>query len=481
MKFLSFHNKNSKGEIKMKNTKLKVLVVALAICMLAISAFSTLAWFTATDSVTNDFFIANSEDDPNKIFSVDVWEDSTPEDSEDEEKIQTGIEFNEILPGDKLYKEAHIENTSSYPQYIRATITISDASVWQDVYGVRVVPLTDFVDGIKEDAIHTMVSYYDAVNDSFVYQLYYTDILAVKDNIVVFDYVNIDSRLDQYQAAELAGSFSITVVADAVQTKNVGANVYEAFETVGLVKAVPISDPAKLAEALASDDEAYIIIDAAALTNNTLTIDSAIANKTLDFNGQNVQVVFAATASAENVVVSNIVDTDGLGYSVITETGFAGDLAIVGCSFKDNKGEGCVSPKSGNVTIDNCEFTGRVDVKTYGVRANGRTGDLTITNCSFNDFKSWTININGGHVGNLTVDNCTFNTPDGVLKTLFDKATNTGVTGDFTFTNNTMTAKGHDGNINFVVVTGSGNGPVVAGGTKTVTGNTLNGEAWTQA
>ena len=41
------------------------------------------------------------------------------------------------------------------------------------------------------------------------------------------------------------------------------------------------------------------------------------------------------------------------------------------------------------------------------------------------------------HNGNLTVDNCVFDTRDGVIKTLGG-----GVTGDFTFTNNTLIALG---------------------------------------
>ena len=464
----------------MKNAKIKVLVVALAICMIAVGSLGTLAWFNASDSVTNNFHIANSEDEPDKIFSVDVWEDATPDDPAGEEKDQDGIDFTDILPGETFYKEAHIENTGSYPQYIRATITVSDASVWQKVYGQYMVKLTDFVTLNPNLNIYKEVSYYDAVEDTFVYQLYLTDILDVAKDVVVFDTVKLSEKLNRFQAAELEGSFYVKVVADAVQTEFVGNNVYEAFETVGLVKATPISDAADLAAALADEKEARIIVDAGALINNTLTIDSAIKNKVIDFNGQDAAVVFSATATTENVVISGIVDTDGNGFSVETAADFTGDLTIAGCSFKDtaDKPLGSVRPAGGNVTIDNCSFVSDNSGKTYGVRTDHRTGNLAITNCSFTGFKSWPIIVNGTNTGDLTVDNCTFtDLGGGVFKTLGG-----GVTGNFTFTNNTMTnCPGDNNDVNKLVVSGSSNGPVIVSGTKTISGNTLDGEAWTQA
>ena len=57
----------------MKLSKKKVVALALAVCLIAVLSMGSLAWFTDDDSVTNDFFIAGSEDqDPDKVFSVDV-------------------------------------------------------------------------------------------------------------------------------------------------------------------------------------------------------------------------------------------------------------------------------------------------------------------------------------------------------------------------------------------------------------------------
>jgi predicted ribosomally synthesized peptide with SipW-like signal peptide len=223
-------------EITMSNTKKKVLTVAIAVCLIAIISLSTLAWFNAADDAQNNFYIANSEDDADEIFSVDVWEDDTEADTDGETKLED-MEIENIQPGDVIYKEVHIENTGYYDQYIRATITVSQATVWQKVYGVaatEVVPLTDIVQGVDMTAVHTYIAELDTTNDTFVYELYYHKAIAAGQEIIVFETVTINENLDRFQAAEMSGEFFIKVVADAVQVENVGNNVFEAFTTVGL-------------------------------------------------------------------------------------------------------------------------------------------------------------------------------------------------------------------------------------------------------
>lgn len=470
MKVLTKQAKNRKEIFSMKLTKRKVLVLTLAVCLIAIASMSTLAWFTAQDEVTNNFYIANSEDDPDKIFSVDVWEDDTLLDVEGEKKLN-GIEFENILPGDEFFKEVHIENTGSYDQYIRATITITDAAVWQQVFGERMVALEDFVNYKYEGyaPIHTEVAYYDYENDAFVYQLYYDKAIAAGQEIIVFDTVTINSALDQYQAAELAGSFEIKVVADAVQVENVGNNVYEAFTTVGLVKAIPVSSAEALADAMAAEGKARIIIDPNALENGVLTINSAVKDKTLDFAGADAQIIFADAADGTDVVITGIVDTDNKNATrVVTEAGFDGDVTVVDCSFVcGGTNYAAIKPVAGNITVDSCTFEGVG--KSYAIYYSGAfDGNLTITDSKFENLGSWAIMINNQISGSVTIDKCVFATKDGVMKAL------SGVQGDFTFTNNTLIGvKGHDGKAEQIL-------SVAVVGTKTVTGNTLDGEPWSQ-
>ena len=212
----------------MKITKKKVFVSALIICLLAIVSMSTLAWFSASDSVKNEFYVADSgdhTDDPDAIFSVAVWE-KTPESDKDTD----GYEYKKILPGTKLTKEAHVENTGYYSQYIRAIVTISDANAW--LAAVEGIDMAEVFLGFDESVWTNISMEHDTTADTLTYVLYYDGILESGKDITLFNQVKIPESLTVAQAAAFAGDFSITVKAQAVQTENVGNNAFEAFETV---------------------------------------------------------------------------------------------------------------------------------------------------------------------------------------------------------------------------------------------------------
>ena len=61
-----------------------------------------------------------------------------------------------------------------------------------------------------------------------------TEILESGKDITVFTHVQIPAEMDQEQAAAFAGGFTIGVKAQAVQTEHVGANAFEAFQTVNM-------------------------------------------------------------------------------------------------------------------------------------------------------------------------------------------------------------------------------------------------------
>lgn len=214
--------------------KKKIVSLALAVIMLAILSFGTLAWFNDKDEVTNQFYIASSDDTkPDDIFSVDVWE-NTP----DGDKDQDGYEYTDILPGDVLKKEVNVENTGYYDQYVRVTVTVSDATAWMNVLNTngKAPKLEQIVDGYDPNAnvwVDTS-AVVDAANDTIVYTLHYRNILlgdqdSIYDNggvhsdvVTVFTAVKIPASMTQEQAAEFKTNFNITVKADAVQTENLG-------------------------------------------------------------------------------------------------------------------------------------------------------------------------------------------------------------------------------------------------------------------
>lgn len=214
----------------MKNTKKKVFVVALVVCLLATISMGTLAWFSAQDSVENKFYVADSDDDTaNEIFSVDVKE-TTPDGSGDDD----GYEYTDILPGDTLTKEPHVINTGYYDQYVRVTVTISDAQAWVDALGANfdVTSVFEGFDATMWTHVWNNMNGATTVPQDIVYVLYYNGILDGSDtendttsgtisDITVFTGINIPTALDQADVAAFGGNFTIDVKAEAVQTENV--------------------------------------------------------------------------------------------------------------------------------------------------------------------------------------------------------------------------------------------------------------------
>ena len=268
----------------MKLNKKKVFTLALAVCLIAILSMSSLAWFTDDDSVTNDFFIAGSEDEnPDDVFSIDVWE----KDEDGKRYDDEGIDYPAILPGDDLYKEVNVENTGAYEQYARVIVTVSDAHIWQELHGEVYVPLNKIATDLSSE-FQTWSIEYDAEANTLTYVLYYDHILAVDAVVNLFTNVAIPEEMDRYQAAEMAGGFQIGVVAEAVQTEHVGANAAEAFATVG--KAIEAGNRtinlttenvSDVLDILANNPDAEVTLD---ITGEA--IEQTVNNKgTLEING----------------------------------------------------------------------------------------------------------------------------------------------------------------------------------------------------
>ncbi len=225
----------------MKFMKKKVFVVAVAVSLIAILSMGTLAWFTAKDEVTNTFMVATSTDvNPGDIFSVSVWE-NTP----DGDKDTDGYEYKDILPGDILKKEVSVENTGYYDQYIRVTVTVSDAQAWMDALGVTEAPdLDKLVDGFDYNASVWVDNSKEVIGNDIVYTMYYNGVLDGADDgdetsvVSVFSAVKIPQSLTVDQAAAFKNNFEIKVVADAVQTENLsvdpsqGEGAKEAFDAI---------------------------------------------------------------------------------------------------------------------------------------------------------------------------------------------------------------------------------------------------------
>ena len=226
-------------------TKRKVFLAAVAICLIAIISMGTLAWFSDSEEVKNEFKIAQSDDDTaDDIFSIDVWE--IDPDSNDREEV--GHTYEDILPGDSLKKDVYVKNTGYYDQYVRVIVTISDAQAWLNALPDNVDAATlatqifKGLDLTKWDHIYNNLSE-DPNAEDLIYVLYYKDIFKAGDEAInVFQSIEIPTTLTRDEAAKFDNAFTIDVKAQAVQTDNVvpatitagKTAAWEAFNTVGM-------------------------------------------------------------------------------------------------------------------------------------------------------------------------------------------------------------------------------------------------------
>ena len=236
----------------MKLNKKKVLTASLAISLVAILSFGTIAWFNATsEEVTNKFMIADSDGNNEPDFSVELFE--TKEGVE-----VTGKEYIDILPNATLDKNPTVRNTGDYDMYTRVVVTLSDAQAWIDAsFKYDLVSNSD-VQGSQDTILEEMIDLnskwerynapvYNSTADTLTYVYYYVDVLeGVKgttqseDKITeaLFTKVTIPYQLQKEDMNYGSDKgFTITVKAEAVQSDNiiqdttiVNSKAYTAFD-----------------------------------------------------------------------------------------------------------------------------------------------------------------------------------------------------------------------------------------------------------
>lgn len=223
----------------MKLNKKNLLVTAIAVSLVAILSFGTIAWFSDMDQVTNKFMVADSTQNPDNIFSVQIFEQIDTDGDGDYDMADYGYTYENILPGDELGKKPWVRNTGAYDQYIRVKVTLDHAQEWSDM-GVAISDLID-VDTATwtRNDDETVV-----VKNKVTYVYYLNRILEPHDeggaDAYLFTEVKIPENLKQTDMAKFTqGLFTMDIVAEAIQTENVctvtgnvSVDAMAAFETV---------------------------------------------------------------------------------------------------------------------------------------------------------------------------------------------------------------------------------------------------------
>lgn len=236
--------------------KKKLFATALAVCLVSILSFSTLAWFNATESVTNKFMVASTgsgvgdnNKPEDKIFSLDLWEKVDMNGDgivEENEKVsyrqdgKTGWNYDNILPGVKYHKEPTVENTGSYDQWIRVIVTVSDYNMFKIVLGEG-YDLAKVFGGHDENEWTRDTIVPDVGGDTVTYVYYLNEKLVPAGKAALFTDVTLPGILTQKYMSDMGGEFEIKIQADAIQTNGIidpetnaeAANAQRAFTSVG--------------------------------------------------------------------------------------------------------------------------------------------------------------------------------------------------------------------------------------------------------
>lgn len=217
--------------------KRRLLAVAVAVCLIAILACGSLAYFTNhTNGVTNKFYVAtyNPENpdvpiNPDTLFSITIYETQA-----DGSTTTEGLTYNNILPGSELDKDPTIKNTGEYSAYVRMQVTFDHLTAWNTA---GVTDLTTLLTGINTTdwTLKATETVTDSENDTVTYVFYRANPLAKDATSTLFTGVKVPTSLTIDQMIAL-GNFNITISGDAIQSDNIpapegkeAADVYDAF------------------------------------------------------------------------------------------------------------------------------------------------------------------------------------------------------------------------------------------------------------
>ncbi|EDS80982.1 SipW-dependent biofilm matrix protein BsaA [Clostridium perfringens] len=100
-------------------SKKKIIGLCIAGVLAVGSIGGSLAWFTSSDSITNPFSTASTDNPSNPNSGIKINEKFNKEEADN------------TLPGDKVTKQVNVSNKATYDQLIRVKIK----KVWKDAKG----------------------------------------------------------------------------------------------------------------------------------------------------------------------------------------------------------------------------------------------------------------------------------------------------------------------------------------------------------
>lgn len=193
--------------------KKRILTIALAVALVALAGYSTLAYFTATDTATNTVTAGKLE------IVINEYDQENPEEPVEENNDGITLAFDNVVPGDTIAKIVKIKSLEgNIDAYIRAKIDME----WD------LNEENDPEESTASDAVVIPELADDWLLGTDGYYYYATAVSADTEidflNGLYFDFEEMGN---EYQGATL----TITITAEAVQSKNnAAANGWPATE-----------------------------------------------------------------------------------------------------------------------------------------------------------------------------------------------------------------------------------------------------------
>ena len=204
----------------MKLTKNKVFVAAFAICLMALISVSTLAWFQATDEVTN-FFQVSTDGEQKPDFKLDLFEHKLLEDGTLGKEEVASNTYIHVAPGDVLHKDPTVRNAGQYDQWVRVKINLYEYKAWEAVLGEGFHFNKYFVNFDEAWVIDERT----AGTDTLVFY-YNAKLVAGEKTLPIFEAFEIPV---EFTVDNMPGKFKLNIVAEAIQADNTGDNAKDAF------------------------------------------------------------------------------------------------------------------------------------------------------------------------------------------------------------------------------------------------------------
>lgn len=178
--------------------KKKILAVALAVAMLAIVGYNTIAYFTSTDDAVNTITAGKLE------IAVNEYKDGVKT-AAGEDGVT--LKFTDVKPGDICPKVAKVESlTGSIDAWIRVKVTMA----W------------DKADLLTDNTVVTLTTADGWTLNTDGYYYYSTKVSTASETEFLKEVkFNAETMGNAYQGAVL----TVTVKAEAVQFANNGATV----------------------------------------------------------------------------------------------------------------------------------------------------------------------------------------------------------------------------------------------------------------